>query len=185
MGINGILKNLKRLIRIPSVCTSSNRSVAMEAARVFKEAGCRVFFQETPQNGQRFFNVVGLKGSPVKAPLLLCSHLDTVAPGDLKKWTQTQGNPWRPAQKKNKIFGLGAADDKGPMAAMIHAVSLIEESELRRPLVLLGTFGEEHGMGGARVFAQSWKGPRPCLAVVGEPTALGITYRHKGIGVLN
>ena len=179
-----MLVGLKKLVRISSVCTSGNRDVALETARLFRRAGLRVYFQKTRIGGELFMNVVGLKGRGTTSPLLLCSHLDTVPPGDLKKWTQTRGNPWNPVQKKNKLFGLGSADDKGPMAAMIHAASLFKEDDLRRPLALLGSFGEESGMGGARLFVKSWKNPKPCLAVVGEPTALGITYRHKGIGVM-
>jgi acetylornithine deacetylase/succinyl-diaminopimelate desuccinylase-like protein len=67
---------------------------------------------------------------------------------------------------------------------MMHAAAAGSQGKLSRPLMLLATFGEESGMKGAQWFSRMWKGKKPCAALVGEPTSLGITYRHKGLGVL-
>jgi len=114
----------------------------------------------------------------------MCSHLDTVPPGNIAKWTRTNKKPWKAAVKNGRVYGLGSADDKGPLLAMIYASSNIPLKALQRPLVIAGTFGEETGMGGARLFTRGWKYPKPLLALVAEPTGLGITYRHKGIGAI-
>jgi acetylornithine deacetylase/succinyl-diaminopimelate desuccinylase-like protein len=82
------------------------------------------------------------------------------------------------------LYGLGSADDKGPLLAMLCAALRTKHHQLKRPLMMMGTFGEECGMPGAIHCVEHWRGPKPCCAIVGEPTSLGITYRHKGLGVI-
>lgn len=176
-------RDLIRLIRIPSVTSDSNRRSARLTADIFRRAGLKVLIQSTRRSGQIFYNVAGQKGGRGR-PLMLCAHLDTVPPGDLASWTKTGGNPWKAVRSGHKLYGLGSADDKASLAAMAHAASRVEARELRRPLVVLATFGEESGMGGAWLFRKAWRGPKPFAAFVGEPTALTLTYRHKGMGVV-
>jgi len=176
------LPALKALIAAKSVCTESNLAVAALLARLLKRAGFRVTIQKARENGKSYANVVGIKGKG-KDPLLLCSHLDTVPAGTASKWTKTGGHPWKAVVSGSKVYGLGSADDKGPLVAMVHAGSLWKASVLNRPLIVMGSFGEEHGMGGARLFVRSWK-IKPRYAFVGEPTSLGITWRHKGMGAI-
>ncbi len=178
---------LKRFIQFNTVTSKSNANLAYEVGRVLRRGGFRVTYQKEKIKGQLFVNVIGLKGGSgghMGPPLLLCSHLDTVSAGHLEKWTKTGGNPWKAAVRGGRLYGLGAADDKGPLAAMLEAALNFPQAKLKRPLVVMGTYGEESGMGGAKLFTRSWKGPKPCMAIVGEPTNLGITYRHKGVGVI-
>ncbi len=178
-----LTRNLVRLVRTPSVTSDSNGAAARLAARMFREAGLRVRIQTTRIGGKAFHNVVGTKG-PAGRPLMLCAHLDTVPPGDFARWTRTGGNPWKATKYGRTLYGLGAADDKASLAAMVRAAGRVAASELRRPLLLLATFGEESGMGGAWLFRETWRGPKPFAAFVGEPTSLTVTYRHKGMGVI-
>ena len=92
-------------------------------------------------------NVIGMKGKGTEPPLLLCSHLDTVPPGRCDRWTKTGQNPWKAKKLGNRLFGLGSADDKGPLLAMLRAASQFEGNQLKRPLMIMGSFGEENGMG--------------------------------------
>ncbi|MGH7198173.1 MAG: M20 family metallopeptidase [Candidatus Omnitrophota bacterium] len=176
-------QDLVRSIRFNTVSSRSNARFARMVGRLLKRGGFRVAYQNVKKNGVRFSNVIGIKGSRGR-PLLLCSHLDTVPAGDARKWTRTGENPWKAKKIGGNIYGLGAADDKGSLISMMRAVSNIPAERLKRPLMFIGTFGEESGMGGAKTFRRLWKGPKPLLALVGEPTDLGITYRHKGIGVI-
>jgi len=181
---SSVLKDLVRFIKTQSVCTHSNREMAKQVGEMLKTHGFTVEYQRESINGQTFMNVLGLKGSG-KNPLLLCSHLDTVPPGHHEDWDKTSKNPWKATRKGNYVYGLGSADDKGPLVAMLHAACQTDESQLtKRPLLIMGTYGEENGMGGAKLFIQKWKKPKPVMAIVGEPTELRITYRHKGMGVL-
>ena len=175
---------LKKYIRIPSVTTDENLHMAKAVAKDMALAGCKVRMQKIRYRNDWYWNVAGWKGPKSGAPLLLCSHLDTVPPGEKFKWTKTGRNPWRATQIGSKVYGLGAADDKGPLVAMLDAIRRVSSKSLRRPVLFLGTFGEESGMGGAKSFVREWKLAKPCLAIVGEPTDLKVTYRHKGIGVV-
>ncbi len=177
------VRHLTRYIAFKTVTTESNASFAREVGRCLERGGFSVSYQTVREENKRFVNVIGIKGKGGGRPLLLCSHLDTVSPGELKKWSRTNGNPWAARLKAKRVYGLGAADDKGPLVAMLQAACAIPSKKLKRPLAVMGTFGEESGMGGAKAFTRLWKRPKPCLAIVGEPTNLEITYRHKGVGV--
>ncbi len=189
-----LVKDLKDFIRFKTLTSESDAAFAIRVGKILKRGGFKVIYQKIHQKGILFVNVIGIKGgvgahgkkvgARHASPLLLCSHLDTVPPGDLKRWTKTGGDPWKPGVRAGRIYGLGAADDKGPLAAMLHAGLSFPETKLRRPLVVMGTFGEESGMGGARTFVRHWRGPKPLAVIAGEPTNLEITYRHKGIGVI-
>jgi len=183
-GYRDLAKELARYIAFDSVCTKSNAPFARFMGQQFKKSGFRVSYQKTRVNGKSFLNVIGMKGKGKEPPLLLCSHLDTVPPGRCDRWTKTGQNPWKAKRLGDRLFGLGAADDKGPLLAMLRAASQFKGDQLERPLMILGSFGEENGMGGARLFIRKWKKQKPKLAFVGEPTQLNITYRHKGVGVL-
>jgi len=181
-------KVLSRLVSIDSVCDRSNLKFAREVESHLKRGGFRTLRQKRKVKNQAFYNVLGFKGPKNgKKPLLICSHLDTVPSGNPKLWTKTGGNPWKATVKGDICYGLGSADDKGPLLAMLMAGSSIKESDLKRPLIVLATYGEENGMGGAVTFVNSWKKRpylKPVYVIAGEPTGLGVTYRHKGVGVL-
>ena len=179
-----ITKHLSRFIQFNSVCTKSNRTFAREIGRLLKRGGFRVTYQTRRIRGEQYINTIGIKGKG-SHPLMLCSHLDTVPAGNPRDWVKTNRNPWKASLRGDTLYGLGSADDKGPLLAMLAAGSQIPERALKRPLVVMGTFGEENGMGGATLFTRSWRQSKPSMAFAGEPTGLGITYRHKGIGVLD
>lgn len=174
---------LARFVRFNTVSSRTNASFARHVSRILKRSGFRVTCQNKKFAGKVFVNVIGIKGNGGR-PFLICAHLDTVPPGPPAKWTKTGKNPWKATIKKGSVYGLGTADDKGSLLAILTAVRNIPEDQLKRPLMVIGTFGEESGMGGALFFVKGWKGPKPCCALVGEPTRLGITYRHKGLGVI-
>ncbi len=178
-----IIKDLKRFIQFDSVCTRSNDRFAGEVGKMLARGGFRVSYQRTRIQGEVYTNVIGTKGKGAR-PFLICSHLDTVPSGPLKAWTKTKGDPWNASYKKGYIYGLGSADDKGPLLAMIYAGSLVPENKLKRPLMVMGTFGEENGMGGAKHFIRSWKKLKPVAVIAGEPTGLTVTYRHKGMAAV-
>jgi len=183
MPKSSLPEELARFVRHNTVSSRSNASFARYIGRLLKQSGFRVSYQKKKAAGQVFVNVIGIKGKGGR-PFLVCSHLDTVPPGSRAMWTTTSRNPWKAAIKNGSVYGLGTADDKGSLLAMLAAGSSVTAQELKRPLVILGTFGEESGMGGAQLFSKAWRMPKPCCALVGEPTRLGITYRHKGLGVI-
>jgi len=112
-------------------------------------------------------------------PLLLNTHLDTVPPGDAESWTECPNGPLVPSFKGERIYGLGAADTKLDFVAK--ALALIECGVPRRDVYLIATFGEEHGLVGAKEIAGAGILPRGALAFIGEPSHLQVITTHKGL----
>ncbi|MBI4437132.1 MAG: M20/M25/M40 family metallo-hydrolase [Candidatus Omnitrophica bacterium] len=184
MNINRkkLLKEAKKLIRLRSVTTASNRAIAHHVGTLLKKGGFRVRYQSQKIGKIPFYNVIGAKGKG-KRPLILMTHLDTVPPGPHPLWTKTKGNPWNPVGERNKIYGLGSADTKLDILSKIFASADMPTSSFKRPLIIVGTFGEERGLLGVRVFCKRMKGLRG-IAFVGEPSELKWVHEHRGYVVL-
>jgi putative selenium metabolism hydrolase len=106
--------------------------------------------------------------------LLLDSHLDTMP-------LESMGERALSAEiRDGLLYGRGACDDKGPLAAMLYAVKhlVANRRDLKANVLLLGTVGEEQGLRGAKVFHES--GVKVDAAVCGEPTDLDVIIAHKG-----
>lgn len=174
------LQEAQRLIRFNTVTTQSNAECAYYVGRLLHEHGFRVQYQELREGSQIFLNVVGMLGDGSAPPLLLAAHLDTVDPGSPALWTKTGRNPWRAVVRGDALYGLGAADDKVDLLCKLAAATRVNPSALTRPIMLVGTFGEERGLLGAARFCQGSL-PRPAMALVGEPSNLQLVTRHKGL----
>lgn len=172
----------KKLIRFNTVTWSSNADCAVHVGALMRKVGLQVSYQEGRAGETLFMNVAGFAGGG-KQPLLLATHLDTVSPGDPKLWTKTGGDPWRLTARGDSWYGLGTADTKLDFLCKLLAFSRVDPSRLKRPVILLGTFGEESGLRGAARFCQG-ELPKPAMALVGEPTELALVPRHKGLAVL-
>ena len=110
--------------------------------------------------------------------LVLNSHHDTVPPGDPALWFT---DPLTPVVKDGKVYGRGAEDAKGCLAAMIVAFETL--AARREPLpvrvVLMAVGGEERGGLGTKIEAA--RGLRADAAIVGESTGLVPLIAHKGV----
>jgi len=111
----------------------------------------------------------------VKRRIVLAPHMDTVGGEDLGKLTT-------PRQQGSRLFGRGACDTKGSLAAMFAALVQLGAGA-RRPLttevMLAALVDEESEQAGSRLLAKS--GMRAELAIVGEPTRLQLITAHKGV----
>ena len=67
----------------------------------------------TPERPNVIARVPGHGGA---RSLILCGHLDTKPPGDLDAWKTP---PWEPVIRNGHLYGLGSADMKGAVAAMV------------------------------------------------------------------
>lgn len=174
-----LIKEAQQFIRFNTVTTHGNADCALYAGKLLHRLGFRVQYQEYREGGQAYLNVIGLLGEG-PGPLMLAAHLDTVDPGDPKLWTKTGGNPWRAVVRGDALYGLGSADDKVDFLCKLMAVAQVKLSSLRRPLMVVGTFGEERGLLGAARLCQGSL-PKPAMAIVGEPSNLQLILRHKGL----
>ena len=174
-----LVQEAKRLIRFNTVTWESNVDCAVYVGSLMRRLGGEVFYQESRLEKTVFLNVASLVGKG-KDPVLLNTHLDTVAPGDLKQWTRTGHDPWKMTIRGNTLYGLGVADTKLDILCKLSAIAALPIRRLKRPILLLGTFGEESGLRGAVRFCQGDL-PRPKVALVGEPTQLALVTHHKGL----
>jgi acetylornithine deacetylase/succinyl-diaminopimelate desuccinylase-like protein len=104
--------------------------------------------------------------------VLLAPHLDTVIAADAQ---------FVPVTRSGRLFGRGACDTKGSVAAMLMALCELAQSRHRpreTELVFAGLIDEEHGQTGSRALVA--KGMRADLAIVGEPTRSQVVTAHKG-----
>jgi acetylornithine deacetylase/succinyl-diaminopimelate desuccinylase-like protein len=91
--------------------------------------------------------------------------------------------------RDGRVYGRGACDVKGSMAAMLAGLSRRTEASARPAIVLVCTVNEECGYTGAKALSRLWcdEGalaeffPRPPdAAIVAEPTELNVVIAHQG-----
>ncbi len=173
-------KLLRELIALPSVNPAflpardpraGERRVGEFLAVSAARAGLDVELQAVAPGR---FNVLARLSPRGKARqrLLLAPHLDTVIAADAQ---------FTPSRRQGRLFGRGACDTKGSVAAMLRAVTELAESPGRpaqTEIILAGLVDEEHDQLGSRALvAGGW---RADLAIVGEPTRLQVVTAHKG-----
>jgi acetylornithine deacetylase len=118
-------------------------------------------------------NVVGtLRGRAPGRSLMLCGHIDTVGVSGMDA-------PFDPVLKDGRLYGRGAQDMKGGVAAMIDAVRAVAEGGGldAGEVIVACVVDEEHSSIGADALVTRW---RADAGVVTEPTDLDIAICHKG-----
>ena len=122
-------------------------------------------------------NVVAEIGAGPRV-LVLNSHHDTVPPGDPALWAT---DPLTPVVKDGKVYGRGAEDAKGCLAAMIIAFETLAARRETLPVrvILMAVGGEERGGRGTKIEAA--RGLQADAAIVGESTGLVPLIAHKGV----
>jgi acetylornithine deacetylase/succinyl-diaminopimelate desuccinylase family protein len=115
-------------------------------------------------------NVIGvLDGGPGRS-LMLCGHVDTVGVEGMEA-------PFTPLEREGRLYGRGAQDMKGGVAAMIDAARVAASTLRSGRLVVAAVVDEEYASIGADALVREW---RADAAVVTEPTDLQIGIAHKG-----
>ena len=117
-------------------------------------------------------NVIGvLEGRAKGRSLMLCGHLDTVGVEGMRA-------PFDPVERDGRLYGRGAQDMKGGVAAMIDAARVIAAEGLAAGrLIVAAVVDEEYASIGADALVTRWRADG---AVVTEPTDLQIAVGHKG-----
>lgn len=105
--------------------------------------------------------------------IVLAPHLDTVPPVLDQQLT--------PFRENDRLFGRGACDTKGSVAAMLSALiqlARVKKRPVNTEILFVGLIDEENAQAGSRAFAAS--GLKADLAIVGEPTRNQVVTAHKG-----
>ena len=120
-------------------------------------------------------NVIGiLEGKSKGKNFVLEAHMDTV------KVDNMTIDPFLPKIEKGEMFGRGACDDKGSLAAMLLAMKLLKQKNvpLKGDVYLAAVVDEEHKYRGVSHLLNQEL--RFDAGIVGEPTNLDILIAHKG-----
>jgi acetylornithine deacetylase/succinyl-diaminopimelate desuccinylase-like protein len=109
-----------------------------------------------------------LRGPRPGPAILLNGHVDTKPAGDPALWP---ADPWQPVLHDGSLHGLGAADMKGAVAAMLHAAAALHDHGLpARGELLLALTADEEGDGELGLAALMPRtGLRIDAALIGEP----------------
>jgi acetylornithine deacetylase/succinyl-diaminopimelate desuccinylase-like protein len=149
--------------------------VADFLASVARRAGLEVEFQKVLADGHHGRSNVIVRLLPqnkIRQTILLAPHLDTVGADD---------SQFIPRRKNGRLYGRGACDTKGSVAAMFTALCELANAKsrpLETEIVFAGLIDEENAQAGSRALAAS--GFKANLAIVGEPTRLQVVTAHKG-----
>ena len=171
---------LAELVSISSVSIDSNVQIINFLAARAQSLGLDVkLLPYTDDHGVEKLNMIALAGidSPdgenVEVELALVAHTDTV-PFD-PFWADAL----RLTGRDGKLYGRGACDTKGFMAAALTAVERVNLHTLRRPLALVFTADEELGCLGAKRLSEA-RALSARYSIVGEPTSMQPMRAGKG-----
>jgi acetylornithine deacetylase len=173
--MDGALRLLRDLVAIDSVNPSlvpgaaGEGAIAQAIAAELRRIGLDVELQDAAPGRP---NVVGvLEGRARGRSMMFCGHVDTVGVDGMKA-------PFDPVERNGRLYGRGAQDMKGGIAAMIDAARVLAESGLPSGrLVVAAVVDEEYASIGVDALVTR---VRADAAVVTEPTDLQIAIGHKG-----
>lgn len=127
-------------------------------------------------------NLVAKIGEGRGPGVVLSGHIDVVPSGDLKLWTES--GPYEPVVAKEKLFGRGACDMKGPDACILQAFKELRGENFKKQLILAFTAGEDTGGWFVdKVLEDKLITPKDArFGIIPEPSVMQIVTAHKGAG---
>ncbi len=172
---------LQELVRIPSVNPDNapgtdqtgEEMIAVFLSGWLESIGAAVVLEEVqPGRPNLIARFAPMDGRP---RILLGPHLDTVGVGGMVI------EPFSGEIRDGKVWGRGASDTKGPMAAMLWALHEHREQLANMPIAVdfVAFMGEESGQWGSKDFAKKYASDYT-FALVGEPTSLQVVNVTKG-----
>ena len=178
--MNDVISLTRKLIPFNTVNPPGNEyETANFVGEILAKNGFQVEYVPFEENR---LNVIAEKGcSQGIPPVVFTGHFDMVPLGD-RQWTV---EPFRGEIKDGRLYGRGASEMKGAVAAMV--IAAIQAFEMKSPeggIRLVLTSGEEFGCRGAKVLVYKNLGSASGL-VVGEPTENEPGIGHKGGLFLN
>ena len=169
-------QTLADLVRINSINPSlmpggaGEREIAAYVMQAMQQLGMAVAQHEPAPHR---ISVVGtLRGSGNGKALMLNGHLDTVG-------VEHMPHPFLADIRDGKLYGRGAYDMKGSVAAMLAAAKAVKDAgvALKGDLLLAAVADEEYASIGTADIATRYQ---PDAAIVTEPTELQLAIAHKG-----
>lgn len=200
VAVEEVVKLLRELINIPSV-TGTEQQIAEFLVNHMRDLGLEARLQEVEPG--RANAIAVLHGSGDGPALVFNGHLDTATSGRLEDdypglGEVVPGNFPRAYIKDGHVYGLGAYNMKGGIAAAVCAVGALVKSgiKLRGDVIIAAVAGESEKApvdgalrsfrgpvyrgGGVGTRYYITHGPIPDMAIVCEPTALWVTNADTG-----
>jgi acetylornithine deacetylase len=170
------LELAKTLIGFDTTSRGSNLALIDLAQDLLEKSGarCRRTFDATGQKA----NLLATFGPDGDGGYVLSGHTDVV-PVDGQDWSS---DPFRAEVRDGRLYGRGACDMKGFVAAALSLAPAIGKAKLARPVHFALSYDEEVGCVGVKGLLDDLKaqGVKPALAIIGEPTLMKIVGAHKG-----
>lgn len=166
----------EKLIEIESHKESVHResAVAYWIRDFFKGHDIESWTEEIYPNRPNIYARIGQSDKSYKS-IMFNGHIDTVP-------AYTMKSAFQPEKKENNLYGRGAVDMKGAIAAMMIVMVTIKRyhPNLAGEVIFAGVIDEEEKAQGARHIVDSGELTAD-FAIVGEPTELKIMPAHKGM----
>jgi acetylornithine deacetylase len=176
MGDERVVGLLRELVGIESVNLAypggvGEAAMADAVERWARAAGFRVERQELGTGQANVLVTLDVPGAT--GTLLYEAHMDTVALAPMPRALDA-------AVRDGRVYGRGACDTKGSLAAMMVALERLaaRRNELAVNVALVAVVDEEHAFTGVTRYVES--DAEATAAVVGEPTDLRLVVAHKG-----
>jgi succinyl-diaminopimelate desuccinylase len=170
------------LVRIPSVYRpeeegGSECSVAGFVANYLRNSGFEVRTEEVAPGRPNVWAV--WEGDRPGKTLLFEAHTDVVTEGSVEEWEHP---PFGAERGGGRLYGRGACDTKGNLAAAVVAVRAIRDSCVSFPgtLVLCHPVDEEGMMTGIKAFIENGHADGVDAAVICEPEENQLCIKQKG-----
>jgi len=162
------------LIRTPSPSGDERAAAAVAEAWMNRLGYDRVWIDD---HGSVVGQVVGTGGAGPH--LLFDGHLDTVSVTSEDLWRYP---PFAGEIANGAIWGLGAADMKGPLAAMLCSVAAVPRESFRGTITVTSSVAEEHLEGAAlAAILDALADREPVdMVVIGEGTRNEVGVAQKG-----
>ncbi len=164
---------LKTLISIKSY-SGEEREIAYVIRDFLEENGVDKAFIDS------YGNVIGVLRGEGNGKIVFEGHMDVVPPGDLEQWRYP---PFEPKIVDGKIYGRGASDMKGAIAAMISSITLITKPSADIYYVFVPYEEIAEGVCFSRAIEETLR-ITPDLVVLGEATGLNVYRGHRGRAVI-
>ena len=163
---------LRELIAIPSP-SGAEGDLARRVVAECRDLGL-------PARLDRCGNVIATLGAG-RLNVVYDAHLDTVGPGDRRAWAH---DPYQGKVAEGVVYGRGASDNKGALAAMLAGLRIASQLELPGRadlrLQLIGVVEEEVCEGWAIGEAIRHGDLLADFVVLGECTGLDVARGHRG-----
>ncbi len=171
MNNSSLVAFLKDLVRIPSMNGDEEKVLQRVKAEMEDLGYPKIWFDELG-------NLYGKIGDGPNI-IAIDGHLDTVDVGNLSNWEHP---PFEAHESEGRIYGRGACDQKGGIAAAIYAGKELIDRGIPQDtsLVVCATVLEEDYEGVSWKFILEETEFRPSVVLLTEPTNMEIKIGQRG-----